>query len=33
MSLLQIKALHAGARAELDQDGQNYIGAYVEYRF
>lgn len=31
--LLQIKALHAGARAELDQDGKNYIGAYVEYRF
>jgi len=31
--LLRVKALHAGARAELDQDGQNYIGAYVEYRF
>lgn len=31
--LLQVKALHAGARAEIDQRGQWWVGATVEYRF
>lgn len=31
--LLRIKALHAGARAEIDQRGQWWVGATVEYRF
>jgi len=31
--LLQIKALHAGARAELDDHGQRFIGGYLEWRF
>lgn len=31
--LLQVKALHAGAGATLDQDGEWFAGGYVEYRF
>lgn len=31
--LLQIKALYAGARAEIDQQGRWWVGASVEYRF
>lgn len=31
--LLQVKALHAGARAEIDQRGEWWAGGYVEYRF
>lgn len=31
--LLQVKALHAGARAELDQRGDWWAGGYVEWRF
>jgi hypothetical protein len=31
--LLAVKALHAGAGATLDQDGQWFAGGYVEYRF
>lgn len=31
--LLQAKSLFAGVRASLDQDGTNYVGGYVEYRF
>jgi hypothetical protein len=31
--LLQAKALHAGVRAEIDQRGGWWGGAYVEYRF
>jgi len=31
--LLQVKALHAGARAEVDQRGEWFAGGYVEYRF
>lgn len=31
--LLQVKALHAGARGELDQRGQWWAGGYVEWRF
>jgi hypothetical protein len=31
--LLQVKALHLGARADLYQSGDNFVGGYVEYRF
>lgn len=31
--LLQVKALHAGARAEVDQRGDYWAGGYVEYRW
>jgi hypothetical protein len=31
--LLQVKAIHAGARAEIDQRGEYWAGWYVEYRF
>jgi hypothetical protein len=31
--LLQVKALHAGARAELDQRGGWLVGGYAEWRF
>lgn len=31
--LLQVKALHAGARAEIDQRGEWWAGGYVEYRW
>ena len=31
--LLQVKALHAGARAEIDQRGEYWVGGYVEYRW
>lgn len=31
--LLRVKALHAGARAEVDQRGEWWAGGYVEYRF
>lgn len=31
--LLQSKALFSGVRASLDQDGTNYAGGYVEYRW
>lgn len=31
--LLQIKALRAGARGELDDHGQYFAGGYVEWRF
>lgn len=31
--LLQVKAFHAGARAELDQHGGWWGGGYVEYRW
>lgn len=31
--LLQVKALHAGARAEIDQHGQYWAGGYIELRF
>lgn len=31
--LLQVKALHAGARAEVDQRGEWWAGGYVEYRW
>lgn len=31
--LLQIKALHAGARAEIDQRGEWWAGGYVELRW
>lgn len=31
--LLQVKALHAGARAEVDQHGEYWAGGYVEYRW
>lgn len=31
--LLQVKALHAGARAEVDQRGDWWAGGYVEMRF
>lgn len=31
--LLQVKALHAGARAEVDQRGEWWAGGYVELRF
>lgn len=31
--LLQVKALHAGTRAEVDQHGGWWAGGYVEYRF
>lgn len=31
--LLQIKALHAGAGATLDHDGDWFAGGYVEWRF
>ncbi|MDT3707441.1 MAG: hypothetical protein ROZ09_11485 [Thiobacillus sp.] len=31
--LLQIKALHAGARAEADPHGEWWAGGYIEYRW
>lgn len=31
--LLQVKALHAGARAEIDQRGEWWAGATLEYRW
>lgn len=31
--LLQVKALHAGAGATLDQDGEWFAGGYLEWRF
>ncbi|MHB8981450.1 hypothetical protein [Thiobacillus sp.] len=31
--LLQIKALHAGARGTVDTDGDWFAGGYVEFRF
>jgi hypothetical protein len=31
--LLRLKALHAGARGELDQAGEWFAGGYVEWRF
>lgn len=31
--MLQVKALHAGVRAEADQRGEWWAGGYVEYRF
>ncbi|MEN6540841.1 MAG: hypothetical protein ABFC67_14635 [Mizugakiibacter sp.] len=31
--LLQVKALHAGARGDLDQHGRWFAGGYVEWRF
>lgn len=31
--LLRVKALHAGALATLDQDGDWFAGGYVEWRF
>lgn len=31
--LLQVKALHAGARAEVDQRGEYWVGATLEYRW
>lgn len=31
--LVQVKALHAGAGATLDQDGEWFAGGYVEWRF
>lgn len=31
--LVQVKALHAGAAATLDQDGEWFAGGYVEWRF
>lgn len=31
--LLRVKALHAGARAEVDQRGEWWAGGYIEYRW
>lgn len=31
--LLQVKTMHAGVRAEADQRGEWWAGAYIEYRF
>lgn len=31
--LLQVKALHAGARGTVDTDGDYFAGGYIEYRF
>ncbi len=31
--LLQVKALHAGARGTVDTDGDWFAGGYVEFRF
>ncbi len=31
--LLQVKALHAGARAEVDQRGEYWVSATLEYRW
>jgi len=31
--LLQVKALHVGVRASVDQHGDNFAGGYIEYRY
>ncbi len=31
--LVRVKAIHAGARAEIDQRGEYWAGIYAEYRF
>lgn len=31
--LLQVKALHAGARGVVDQDGDTFVSLYAEYRW